>query len=94
MTKKERKRVKEKISAENLKKMIDRPEGKCYRWRQQRIHPPTRHRSEALNMNLFFVELHILAVSIIGVLLAVVVPEIMLNVMSRTGKRSANNFQG
>lgn len=45
-------------------------------------------------MNLFFVELHILAVSIIGVLLAVVVPEIMLNVMSRTGKRSANNFQG
>ena len=37
-------------------------------------------------MNLFFAELNILAVSIIGVLLVVVVPEIMLNVMSRTGK--------
>lgn len=44
-------------------------------------------------MNLFFAELNILAVSIIGVLLVVVVPEIMLNVMSRTGKRSANSTQ-
>ena len=42
-------------------------------------------------MNLFFAELNILAVSIIGVLLVVVVPEIMLNVMSRTGKRNANS---
>lgn len=41
-------------------------------------------------MNVFFAELNILAVSIIGVLLVVVVPEIMLNVMSRTGKRNAN----
>lgn len=40
-------------------------------------------------MNVFFAELNILAVSIIGVLL-VVVPEIMLNVMSRTGKRNAD----
>ena len=45
-------------------------------------------------MNVFFAELNILAVGIIGVLLVVVVPEIMLNVMSRTGKRNANNFQG
>ena len=44
-------------------------------------------------MNLFFAELNILAVSIIGVLLVVVVPEIMLNVMSRTGKRKANSTQ-
>lgn len=44
-------------------------------------------------MNLFFAELNILAVSIIGVLLVVVVPEIMLNVMSRTGKRNANGTQ-
>ena len=44
-------------------------------------------------MNLFFAELNILAVSIIGVLLVVVVPEIMLNVMSRTGKRNANCTQ-
>lgn len=44
-------------------------------------------------MNLFFAELNILAVSIIGVLLVVVVPEIMLNVMSRTGKRNANSMQ-
>ena len=44
-------------------------------------------------MNLFFAELNILAVSIIGVLLVVVVPEIMLNVMSRTGKRNANSTQ-
>ena len=44
-------------------------------------------------MNLFFAELNILAVSIIGVLLVVVVPEIMLNVMSRTGKRNANSRQ-
>ena len=48
---------------------------------------------EALKMNLFFAELNILAVSIIGVLLVVVVPEIMLNVMSRTGKRNANSTQ-
>ena len=44
-------------------------------------------------MNVFFAELNIMAVSIIGVLLsvgAVVVPEIMLNVMSRTGKQHAN----
>lgn len=41
-------------------------------------------------MNVFFAELNILAVSIIGVLLVVVVPEIMLNVMSRTGKRNAD----
>ena len=41
-------------------------------------------------MNVFFAELNILAVSIIGVLLVVVVPEIMLNVMSRTGKQHAN----
>ncbi len=34
-------------------------------------------------MNVFFAELNILAVSIIGVLLAVVVPEIMLNVTPR-----------
>jgi type II secretory pathway pseudopilin PulG len=34
-------------------------------------------------MNVFFAELNILAVSIIGVLLSVVVPEIMLNVTSR-----------
>lgn len=46
--------------------------------------------SEALTMNVFFAELNILAVSIIGVLLVVVVPEIMLNVMSRTGKRNAD----
>ena len=47
-------------------------------------------------MNLFFAELNILAVSIIGVLLVVVVPEIMLNVMSRTGKRTqtARRFDG
>lgn len=44
-------------------------------------------------MNLFFAELNILAVSIIGVLLVVVVPEIMLNVMSRTRKRNANSTQ-
>ena len=44
-------------------------------------------------MNLFFAELNILAVSIIGVLLVVVVPEIMLSVMSRTGKRNANSTQ-
>ena len=44
-------------------------------------------------MNLFFAELNILAVSIIGVLLVVVVPEIMLNVMCRTGKRNANSTQ-
>lgn len=44
-------------------------------------------------MNLFFAELNILAVSIIGVLLVVVVPEIMLNVMSRTEKRNANSTQ-
>ena len=44
-------------------------------------------------MNLFFAELNILAVSIIGVLLVVVVPEIMLIVMSRTGKRNANSTQ-
>lgn len=44
-------------------------------------------------MNLFFAELNILAVSIIGVLLVVVVPEIMLNVMFRTGKRNANSTQ-
>ena len=48
---------------------------------------------EALKMNLFFAELNILAVSIIGVLLVVVVPEIMLNVMSMTGKRNANSTQ-
>lgn len=43
-------------------------------------------------MNVFFAELNIMAVSIIGVLLSVgvVVPEIMLNVMSRTGKQHAN----
>lgn len=34
-------------------------------------------------MNVFFAELNILAVSIIGVLLFVVVPEIMLNVTPR-----------
>ena len=34
-------------------------------------------------MNVFFAELNILAVSIIGVLLVVVVPEIMLNVTPR-----------
>jgi len=34
-------------------------------------------------MSMFFVELHTLAVSIIGVLLLVVVPEIMPNVMPR-----------
>ena len=34
-------------------------------------------------MNVFFAELNILAVSIIGVLLSVVVPEIMLNVTHR-----------
>ena len=34
-------------------------------------------------MNVFFAELNILAVSIIGVLLSVVVPEIMLNVTPR-----------
>ncbi len=45
-------------------------------------------------MNVFFAELNILAVSIIGVLLVVVVPEIMLNVMSRTGKRNAIRSQG
>lgn len=47
-------------------------------------------------MNVFFAELNILAVSIIGVLLVVVVvvPEIMLNVMSRTGKRNATRSQG
>ena len=46
-------------------------------------------------MNLFFAELNTLAVSIIGVLLVVVVvPEIMLNVMSRTGKRNAIHSQG
>jgi len=39
--------------------------------------------SEALKMNVFFAELNILAVSIIGVLLSVVVPEIMLNVTPR-----------
>ena len=52
--------------------------------------------SEALKMNVFFAELNILAVSIIGVLLVVVVvvPEIMLNVMSRTGKRNAIRSQG
>lgn len=43
-------------------------------------------------MNVLFAELNIMAVSIIGVLLSVgvVVPEIMLNVMSRTGKQHAN----
>lgn len=44
-------------------------------------------------MNVFFAELNIMAVSIIGVLLSVgvvVVPEIMLNVMSRTGKQHAD----
>lgn len=45
-------------------------------------------------MNVFFAELNILAVSIIGVLLVVVVPEIMLNVMSRTEKRNAICSQG
>ena len=40
---------------------------------------------EALKMNLFFAELNILAVSIIGVLLVVVVPEIMLK--DRKAKR-------
>lgn len=34
-------------------------------------------------MNVFFAELNILAVSIIGVLLSVVVPKIMLNVTPR-----------
>lgn len=34
-------------------------------------------------MRVFFAELNILAVSIIGVLLSVVVPEIMLNVTPR-----------
>ncbi len=56
--------------------------------------PHEKQYSEALKMNLFFAELNILAVSIIGVLLVVVVPEIMLNVMSRTEKRNANYFQG
>lgn len=44
-------------------------------------------------MNVFFAELNTLVVSIIGVLL-VVVPEIMLNVMSRTEKRNAIRSQG
>lgn len=50
--------------------------------------------SEALKMNVFFAELNTLAVSIIGVLLVVVVPEIMLNVMSRTEKGNAIISQG
>ena len=41
-------------------------------------------------MNVFFAERNIMAVSVIGVLLVVVVPKIMLNVMSRTGKQHAN----
>lgn len=45
-------------------------------------------------MNVFFAELNTLAVSIIGVLLVVVVPEIMLNVMSRTEKGNAIISQG
>ena len=46
--------------------------------------PPLRGaHSEALTMRVFFVELHTLAVSIIGVLRRVVVPEIMPNVMPR-----------
>lgn len=45
-------------------------------------------------MNLFFAELNILAVSIIGVLLVVVVPEIMLNVMSRTRKAKRKQHAG
>ncbi len=45
-------------------------------------------------MNVFFAELNTLVVSIIGVLLVVVVPEIMLNVMSRTEKRNAIRSQG
>lgn len=40
-------------------------------------------------MNMFFAELNMVAVSIIGVLLVEVVREIMLNVMSRTGKQHA-----
>lgn len=39
-------------------------------------------------MNVFFAELNILAVSIIGVLLSVVVPEIMLNVTPRKVQES------
>ena len=50
--------------------------------------------SEATKMNVFFAELNTLVVSIIGVLLVVVVPEIMLNVMSRTEKRNAIRSQG
>lgn len=41
-------------------------------------------------MNVYFAELNIMAVSVIGVLLVAVVPEIMLNVMSRTGKQHAD----
>ena len=40
-------------------------------------------------MNVFFAELNILAVSIIGVLLSVVVPEIMQNVVSRNREERA-----
>lgn len=46
-------------------------------------------------MNVFFAELNLLPIRIIGVLLnvVVVVPEIMLNVMRRSSRQHANPIQ-
>ena len=90
LTKKFRKKSVNTTNHRKWRKTIDRPMRTCYLLQSRK---QIDRDSEALMMtNLFLAELN-MAVSIIGVLLVVVVPEIMLNVMPGKARQHADQHR-